>query len=241
MSVVFGGTIFAQWYDNTENYNPNGYETYFNTAYSFTPGEYEDVDYPSAYLQRNGQLIGADDNWADYEVAAFVDGVLRGFIFMTDLYVVDGYLPMFEGIFIYRTNSNEQVSFKVYDHSTGMEYDCTTNIQIVTGDDSNYYGVYDDPDGTSEESLIISFTAESSTFTKDITGYGEGDNYWYLIASPVGEVTPGAVTNMVTEEPGMYDLYAFDQNNENEWRNFKDAENGDTTLEPGKGYLYARQ
>jgi len=243
LSVVFGGTIFAQWYDNTENYNPNGYETYFNTAYTFTPGDYEDVDYPSAYLQRNGQLISAEDNWADFEVAAFVDDELRGFIFMTDLYVPDGYLPMFEGIFIYRTNSNEQVSFKVYDHSTGTEYDCTTNIQIVTGDDSNYYGVYDDPDGTSEESLIISFTAAATqTFTKNITGYGEGDGGYYFIASPIDNVDPTTVEGMTYPEGdtyGFFDLYSFDQEQGGaEWQNYK-AEN--FNMAAGMGYLYANK
>ena len=240
MSVVLGGTMFAQYYENTENYNPNGYTTYFDEAYPFSPGDYEDVDYPSAYLQRNGQLIGASDNWDDYEVAAFVDGVLRGFIFMTNIYVEEGGLPMFEGIFIYRTASNEEVSFKVYDHSTGMEYDCTTNLTIVTGDDSNFYGVYDDPEGISDESLIISFTTEEPqivTFTKDIVGYGDSDGGYYLIASPVvEEVTPGAENGFLTT---AYDLYFFDGSQEGqEWRNYKvDA----FTLTNGKGYLYASQ
>ena len=236
MSVVFGGTIFAQYYDNTENYNPNGYATYFNQAYPFSPGDYEDVGYPSAYLQRNGQIITAEDNWQDYEVAAFVNGVLRGFIFMTDINSDWLPIPIFEGIFVYNTLTNEPVNFKVYDHSTGMEYDCTTNIAIVTGDDTNYYGVYDDPDGTSPESLIISFTTSTTAITKDIIGYeseqGNGSN-WYLIASPVGEVDPANVDNMLQ---GNYDLYAFDQAQELEWLNYKSAS---FMLEPGKGYLYA--
>ena len=54
-----------------------------------------------------------------------------------------------------------------------------TNLQIVTGDDSNYYGVYDDPDGTSPEPLIISFTAEvGQPIAKEIE-----IGLWYLISS----------------------------------------------------------
>ena len=69
-------------------------------------------------------------------------------------------------------------------------------------------------------------------FTKDITAYS-GDGGYYLIASPVGEANPQNVTNMLSNN---YDLYAFDQAEELEWRNY---EAGSFSLESGKGYLYA--
>jgi len=76
-------------------------------------------------------------------------------------------------------------------------------------------------------------------FTKDITAYS-GDGGYYLIASPIGTVSPENVTSMLSNS---YDLYYFDQSQDKEWINYK----GDQTLgqeshfsiEPGKGYLYA--
>ncbi|MBQ8957346.1 MAG: fibronectin type III domain-containing protein [Bacteroidales bacterium] len=77
-------------------------------------------------------------------------------------------------------------------------------------------------------------------FTKDITAYTEGSkDRYYLIASPIGEVSPENVTDMLSNS---YDLYRFNQNPTLvdgiglEWENYK-AES--FNLEPGKGYLYA--
>ena len=72
------------------------------------------------------------------------------------------------------------------------------------------------------------------TYPLDIIGYVAGsDGGYYLIASPV-TVNPANVG--MTD--GEYDLYSFDQAEADEWRNYKvNAFN----LEPGKGYLYAKQ
>ena len=75
-------------------------------------------------------------------------------------------------------------------------------------------------------------------FTKDITAYS-GDGGYYLIASPVGEVNPENITNMLSNN---YDLYRFNQSApvvngiSLEWENYKQES---FSLEPGKGYLYA--
>ncbi len=72
-------------------------------------------------------------------------------------------------------------------------------------------------------------------FTRDITAYTEGvKDHYCLIASPVGEVNPENVKNMLENR---YDLYQFDQSQELEWRNYN--QDGGFNLEPGKGYLYA--
>lgn len=79
------------------------------------------------------------------------------------------------------------------------------------------------------------------TITKDITGYGESDGGYYLIASPIGEVSPANVGGMLDNE---YDLYYFDQAQDLEWINYKEGEgatNPGFNLIPGKGYLYANQ
>ena len=73
-------------------------------------------------------------------------------------------------------------------------------------------------------------------FTKDITAYTEDSNdRYYLIASPVGEVNPENVSNMLANN---YDLYYFDQSKELEWINYEGTD-GNFNLIPGKGYLYA--
>lgn len=68
-----------------------------------------------------------------------------------------------------------------------------------------------------------------NAFTKHIDGGG-----YYLIASPIGEVDPWDVINMF--ENG-HDLYSFDPEEGNEWRNYYAGEFDN--LEPGRGYLYA--
>ena len=75
----------------------------------------------------------------------------------------------------------------------------------------------------------------TETYTLEIAGYEAGsDGGYYLIASPV-TVNPANVEGMTA---GEYDLYSFDQAEADEWRNYKvNAFN----LEPGKGYLYAKQ
>ena len=73
--------------------------------------------------------------------------------------------------------------------------------------------------------------------TLDINGYTAGSTGgYYLIASPV-TVNPASIG--MTD--GAYDLYYFDQEQELEWINYKDQNVGGFNLEPGKGYLYAKQ
>ena len=85
--------------------------------------------------------------------------------------------------------------------------------------------------------VAISFykkVVENETYTLAINGYGDSEGGYRLIASPV-YVNPANVEGM-TE--GNFDLYQFDQSQEDEWRNYE-AENGQFNLVPGKGYLYA--
>ena len=84
-------------------------------------------------------------------------------------------------------------------------------------------------------------------FTKEITGVGadgwndENNGGYYLIASPLADaVEPTHVTNMIPSS-GNYDLYAFDEDPQDgmEWLNYKVSPKPFTTLDNGKGYLYA--
>ena len=72
-------------------------------------------------------------------------------------------------------------------------------------------------------------------FTKDISAYTSGNDHYSLIASPIGEVSPENVLNMLNNN---YDLYYFDQTKDLEWVNYK-GDDGNFNLAPSKGYLYA--
>ena len=82
--------------------------------------------------------------------------------------------------------------------------------------------------------ILLGFEMETAqTFTKQIDAFTVDGGY-YLIASPVEEISPVDVGNMLRSS---YDLYAFDEAQvEKEWRNYKA---GTFDLRAGKGYLYA--
>jgi len=89
-------------------------------------------------------------------------------------------------------------------------------------------------------SNTVSFTTNQLfIYTLDIAGFGGGSLNWYLISSPIGDVNPTNVENMLRDNPEEYDLYAFDQAQpQEEWQNYKDS---NFIMEAGKGYLYANQ
>lgn len=76
---------------------------------------------------------------------------------------------------------------------------------------------------------------------KEILGAGTNNNdKYYLIASPVTTLTPSMTNGFLREDGDVdyYDLYSFDQSNDDEWRNYKV---NNFSLEAGKGYLYANK
>lgn len=129
---------------------------------------------------------------------------------------------------------------KVFDHETGQErvlnFVPNQNDPIVF-DANHRYGSPSNP-------YNINFTS-ASTFTKNITAYTpDSKDHYYLIASPIGTVSPENVTNMLSNN---YDLYRFNQsataNDQGitlEWENYKqEGDNYHFNLELGKGYLYS--
>lgn len=89
---------------------------------------------------------------------------------------------------------------------------------------------------------LIHDNAVSATIQKNVTGYSNSkdkdNNGYLLIASPVESDLNVATHTNLTE--GDYDLYYFDQSQaQEEWRNYKNAANSFTSIENGKGYLYA--
>ncbi|MBR4390607.1 MAG: chitobiase/beta-hexosaminidase C-terminal domain-containing protein [Bacteroidales bacterium] len=106
-----------------------------------------------------------------------------------------------------------------------MRYNSSNTIFSCYASNSTQHDIY----------LYVKDEEETRTYYTDVTGYGENDNHWHLIASPVmGETTPTNVNNLLEAE---YDLYQFDQTAElEEWRNHK---TNAFNLAAGKGYLYA--
>ncbi len=80
------------------------------------------------------------------------------------------------------------------------------------------------------------------TVTKNITGHPVPENNseyvdgWYTISSPVGTVDHEKVDGLLN---GTHDLYRYNEANAM-WENVKNTEHSDfTTLEAGRGYIYA--
>ena len=75
---------------------------------------------------------------------------------------------------------------------------------------------------------------------KNIVGYGEGTGNWYLLSCPIPHDNVYAensdIHNLV--DNGDYDLYSFDQSENDEWRNFK-IDGDIPRWNRGQGVLYA--
>ena len=176
-----------------------------------------------AEIQING-VPQSGDNW---EVGAFCGDECRGDQVGTVPAPTE--FGQMLSMVVYGVNG-DVINFYLYDiENQSIVGECATTVTYV---EQGNAGVVWNP-------LILNFIT-TPTFTKDILAYTDSakDRY-YLIASPIGEVSPENVTNMLANE---YDLYYFNQSEDLEWVNYKPGE-GSTdpgfNLVPGKGYLYA--
>lgn len=180
-------------------------------------------------LQVNGVAITESDNWA---VGAFSGDVCRGISDGETGWYINTNPNRPYSLYIMMElfgNNNEELTFKLYDKQTETIYAEVDNVTVTYVNDE-IFGSYKNP-------VILNFEVPQ-TFIIDVDPYTTAGGY-YLIATPVGEVSPENVENMLSNE---YDLYYFDQNSSLEWINYKPGE-GSTdpgfNLIPGKGYLYA--
>ena len=148
------GSIFAQ----------NGSDKYGTHWPDFDYRIYGDHAPAVAFLKVDDNFVAVSDNWAAIEVAAFVGNECRGRAFMND-YTGDGDpYPIVELEIFYDGNGGEAVSFKMYDHVSGIEYDnCFVNkqgspITVQTGVD--YTEVYF---GKNDSAVVLSFTGPDNT------------------------------------------------------------------------------
>lgn len=144
---------------------------------------------------------------------------------------------------LYCTNTNNGVRVGTNENNV---FSMTSEGYLFNNATERYIGIYNSQDWrcyTSINNNIKEQTfafykrvdgSEIETYTMDITGYGDSDGGYYLIASPVSMIRPTADNGFLTEE---YDLYRFDQTySGEEWRNYKAKH---FNIATGKGYLYA--
>ena len=147
----------------------------------------------------------------------------------------------------YLNRSNNGLAWGTSQSSSGRWYVNSDGIYQISsgwGSSTYYYLYYNNGSfalSTDAHNNIKFYQEGDCAFTMDITKYSAKDHY-YLIASPIGTVSPTNVTGMLSNN---YDLYYFDQNGTDqvdgetdlkEWRNY---EVNSFNLMPGKGYLYA--
>ena len=243
------GYTFVNWTENNEVVSTDASYTFTVTAARNLVANFEEIPFGPAYpwtvnenqgpnvgllvaiVQINGELITDGTNW---EVGAFdSDNVCHGVVNIeNDCWVsTEGYgldYPYYMMMNLYGTET-VNLSFYLYDRAEGAVFPVVGDFTLnyVPGND---YGDFWEP-------KVINFV-NIETWTKDIIGYGEGeDDHYYLIASPIGEVDPNEVGGMFEYD---HDLYYFNQNTNDglEWINF-DGDDGNFNLDPGKGYLYA--
>ena len=191
------------------------------------PVGYENYMYLETQIQINGVPV-TNTNWV---VGAFCGDECRGVSNANSWWTS----PIDDGLICeiqVGGYTGDVINFYLYDVENeevfrGM---CNVTLDWINDDIGDMY----DP-------LVLNFLTER-TFTKEIAAYTEGEkDHYYLIASPIGTVSPDKVTNMLTN---TYDLYYFDHaaTDGMEWITYKAGEGATDPgfdLEACKGYLYA--
>ena len=223
-------------YDNcstTVLTNANGYgETWEPVNIMFTAEEPFGPTYPWTvvggyenymYLETQIQIDGVPVTNTNWEVGAFCGDECRG-LGDADNWWTSPYDQSIILEIVVGGTTGDVINFYLYDVTNQEVFPgvCSVSLDWVDGDIGDMY-----------EPFVLNFMTKQ-TFTKDIAAYS-GDGGYYLIASPIGEVSPTAVENMLQND---YDFYYFDQSQAEEWINYEGSD-GDFNLLPGKGYLYA--
>ena len=226
VSIALGGLVFAQ----------EGFEWHWPQPANGSSGQCG----LCAAIAIDGHVFTVEDEgWNQLEFAAFTGDVIRARDILTRKYV-DQYgdpYPITDFTAVQYDDPGVAVSFKLYNHVNGVEYDiCEITylgepMTILTGQEHTEAMEFEP-----YLPIILNFTSPAQSLDLDVESYTEDGGY-YLIAPPFGQVNPSDVTNMIPAE-GDFDLYYFDQTQDLEWINIKD---GNTALQSGKGYLYARE
>ena len=123
------------------------------------------------------------------------------------------------------TASTGSFEMSANDRMTLVENSVLTITDTLSNDDPNNLVIEDGAQ------LIHHSDGVKATFKKNITGYA-GNSGWYTIAAPFTVFDPSTIAS------DNYDLYAFDEDAELGWVNFK-AHLTDFPSSPYNGFLYA--
>ena len=86
--------------------------------------------------------------------------------------------------------------------------------------------------------LVVPTDANVQATVKKAVGHGaKSTGNWYTISSPVKNVDPASVTNLIQATPANYDFYYYNEPS-GEWFNHKAAGHNVGTMTNGRGYLY---
>ena len=188
-TLAFCGSISAQyvsyWADCFHPWDNNPYET-----------EEPFV----AFIQIDGEYVSEQDNWEALEIAYFVGDECRGHDFLAYYPEEGDPYPILEGA-IYYTDSGDEVTFKLFDHATGVEYEGTPSIPILTGE--MHVELYFDYD----EAVVLNFTSPSFdglVLANDDSELEEDKKNTALITAFVNVNGNENVTNVMLEGRTLY-------------------------------------
>lgn len=126
---------------------------------------------------------------------------------------------------------------------SGAAYTITTPVTVPEGITITVNGTLgnDNPANLIIEDggqVIVNNTSVQATFKKSVSHSASKDAAnWYTISSPVNNIAPGSVTNLIQATPANYDLYYYDEATTT-WFNHKAAGHAVANMTNGKGYLY---
>lgn len=125
---------------------------------------------------------------------------------------------------------------------SGSAYTITTPVTVPEGITLTVNGTLgnDDPanlvinDGGQ---VIVNNAGVQATVKKAVGHTAKSTGDWYTISSPVNNIAPGDVTNLIQATATNYDFYYYNEPS-GEWFNHKAAGHAVSNMTNGRGYLY---
>ena len=215
-----------------------GYTTYANRKLAM--GNYSTYKWKFSDHQ-NGLSTGAlymtcnynDTTYTVSENATVGNGVIRGYANST----------VYRGFYLFKKAETSPISniTEITEPEASMSTNIPENTCVVVNNGAVLTFTGQNNGNASnliiqEGGQLIHTSPVEATIQKGISGYSSKDGSgWYLIASPADGVS---TSGLITEPVESYDLYKYDEPSGWWYSNHGDA-SPFTTLERGKGYLYA--
>ena len=242
-TIVLTNNLFAGSYSGSGKFHPVGVlctltgntRTVTNAYYTVGPAIMTDNDGNSLVngLSYKGERAYSVTGGAGVTVAAAGEPTATYNVSGLDFYGTNGFA--LNGALYGGQGDAVSLNLTATNHAGYSVYDYTASAGTLTGSDNPY--------SLAMPAANVTINARYS-ISKSISAYTQGGHDgWYLIASPIGAVSPSSVNNMTSN---TYDIFRFNQNPTVsgglylEWENWNQAgSHYHFNLLPGKGYLYA--